>query len=76
MTDALNAIRKAKTDRKVSVGTPVLRVMYRASADAVRSLALVERDLKAACRTESLELIAAAEPGVEITLKPSEAPDA
>ena len=76
LTDALNAIRKAKTDRKVSVGTPVLRVMYRASADAVRSLALVERDLKAACRTESLELIAAAEPGVEITLKPSEAPDA
>lgn len=76
LTDALNAIRKAKTDRKVSVGTPVLGVVYHASADAVRSLALVERDLKAACRTETLELTAAAEPGVQIILKPSDVSEA
>jgi hypothetical protein len=33
-------------------------------------LKLVERDLKAATRTDSLVLKAAAEPAVQITLKP------
>jgi valyl-tRNA synthetase len=72
LTEALNAIRKGKTEQKVSVGTPVKQVVYRAAADAIACLKLVERDLKAASRTESL-VLAAGEPGVEITLKPAEA---
>ena len=73
LTEALNAIRKGKTDQKVSVGTPVKAVVYSASADAVQSLALVERDLKAACRADSLVLEAGDDAGVRITLKPAEA---
>jgi valyl-tRNA synthetase len=72
LTEALNAIRKAKTDQKVSVGTPVQQVIYFAAEEASRSLGLVERDLKAACRADSLSL-QAGEPRVEITLKPAEA---
>jgi valyl-tRNA synthetase len=72
LTEALNAIRKAKTDQKVSVGTPVTEVIYVAGDDAVRSLAQVERDLKAACRAERL-VFKAGDPRVEITLKPAEA---
>ncbi|OFW44072.1 MAG: valine--tRNA ligase [Acidobacteria bacterium RIFCSPLOWO2_12_FULL_67_14b] len=73
LTEALNAIRKGKTDQRVSVGTPVKAVVYSASADAVQSLALVERDLKAACRADSLVLEAGDDAGVRITLKPAEA---
>ncbi|MDP2319186.1 MAG: valine--tRNA ligase [Acidobacteriota bacterium] len=72
LTEALNAIRKAKTDHKVSVGTPVQELIYFAGADAAANLALVERDLKAACRAESL-VLKAGEPRVEITLKPPSA---
>ena len=73
LTDALNAIRKAKTDQKLSVGTPVRDVVYSTSEDAVKGLTLVERDLKAACRAEALVLTAATEAGVRITPKPAEA---
>ena len=72
LTEALNAIRKAKTDQKVSVGTPVQQVIYAAGDEAATSLALVERDLKAACRTDGL-VLKAGEPRVEITLKPPSA---
>jgi valyl-tRNA synthetase len=72
LTEALNAIRKAKTDHKVSVGTPVQEVIYVAADEAASSLALVERDLKAACRTDGL-VLKTGEPRVEITLKPAEA---
>jgi len=72
LTEALNAIRKAKTDQKVSVGTPVQEVIYVASEEAAQSLALVERDLRAACRADEL-VIRAGEPRVDITLKPAEA---
>ena len=72
LTDALNAIRKAKTDQKVSVGTPVRQVIYFAAENVVTSLALVERDLKAACRADGL-VLRAGEPHVEITLTPAEA---
>ena len=72
LTEALNAIRKAKTDHKVSVGTPVQAVTYFAGDEAARSLALVERDLKAACRADGL-VLKIGEPRVEITLKPAEA---
>ena len=72
LTDALNAIRKAKTDQKVSVGTPVRQVIYFAAENVVTSLALVERDLKAACRADGL-VLRTGEPHVEITLMPAEA---
>jgi valyl-tRNA synthetase len=73
VTEALNAIRKAKTDQKVSVGTPVREVVYSAADEAIACLKLVERDLKAASRADALILKAAAAPAVEITLKPVEA---
>ncbi|HEX6163589.1 MAG TPA: valine--tRNA ligase [Vicinamibacterales bacterium] len=72
VTEALNAIRKGKTDQKVSVGTPVKEVVYRAAEDAIACLKLVERDLKAASRSETL-ILRAGEPGVEVTLKPPSA---
>ena len=71
VTEALNAIRKGKVDQKVSIGTPVLQVVYQAAEDAIACLRLVERDLKAASRTEGLVLRSGAEPAVEITLKPA-----
>jgi hypothetical protein len=55
----------------VSIGTPVQQVVYKASDDAIACLTLLERDLKAAARAESLLLVSAAEPSVEITLKPA-----
>jgi valyl-tRNA synthetase len=70
VTEALNAIRKGKVDQKVSIGTPVSEVVYSSTDDAIACLKLVERDLKAATRTDSLVLKAAAEPAVQITLKP------
>jgi hypothetical protein len=57
----------------VSIGTPVREVVYNTTDEAVACLRLVERDLKAASRADSLILRAAAEPGVQITLKPAEA---
>jgi hypothetical protein len=48
-------------------------VVYQSTDEAIACLKLVERDLKAASRTEALVLRAAAEPGVQITLKPAEA---
>jgi valyl-tRNA synthetase len=73
VTEALNAIRKGKVDQKVSIGTPVREVVYHTTDDALACLRLVERDLKAASRAETLILRAAPEPGVQITLKPAEA---
>ncbi|MBY0494473.1 MAG: valine--tRNA ligase [Cyanobacteria bacterium] len=70
-TEALNAIRKGKTDQKVSVGTPVREVVYQAPDDAIACLKLIERDLKAASRSESL-ILRAGETSVEVTLKPAE----
>jgi valyl-tRNA synthetase len=71
VTEALNAIRKGKTDQKVSVGTPVGEVVYQAPDDAIACLRLVERDLKAATRTDVLVLKAAAAIAVQITLRPA-----
>jgi valyl-tRNA synthetase len=73
VTEALNVIRKGKVDQKVSIGTPVREVVYQSTDEAIACLKLVERDLKAASRADALVLIAAAEPGVQITLKPAEA---
>jgi valyl-tRNA synthetase len=72
-TEALNAIRKGKADQKVSIGTPVQQVVFQAGAEAIACLKLVERDLKAASRTDALILQVGAEPSVAITLKPPSA---
>jgi len=72
VTEALNAIRKGKTDQKVSVGTPIQQVIYQGADDAIACLRTVERDLKAASRSETL-ILRAGEPSVEITLKSAEA---
>jgi valyl-tRNA synthetase len=72
VTEALNAIRKGKTDRKVSVGTPIQQVVYQGAVDVIDCLRMVERDLKAASRSETL-ILRAGEPAVEITLKSAEA---
>jgi valyl-tRNA synthetase len=73
VTEALNVIRKGKVDSKVSIGTPVQQIVYQSTEEAISCLKLVERDLKAASRTEALILKAGAEAAVEITLKPVEA---
>jgi valyl-tRNA synthetase len=73
---ALAGIRRAKTDSKVSVGTPVLEVEYRSTEEEIRCLRLVERDLKAAARTDALILTPSSDPnafGASVTLKPAEA---
>ena len=72
VTDALNAIRKAKTDSKVSVGTPVQQVIYQGPNEIIVCLSQVERDIKAASRADVL-VLRAGEPAVEITLKPAQA---
>jgi len=71
VTEALNVIRKGKVDSKVSIGTPVQQIVYSSTDEAIACLKLVERDLKAASRTDALILKAGAEPSVEITLKPA-----
>jgi valyl-tRNA synthetase len=73
LTEALGIIRKAKTDSKVSVGTPILSVTYAATDQAIRCLTLVERDLKAAARTDTLVLKAGDAPAAQVTVKPAEA---
>jgi valyl-tRNA synthetase len=71
VTEALNVIRKGKVDSKVSIGTPVQQVVYSSNDEAIECLRLVERDLKAASRTDALILKTGAAPSVEITLKPT-----
>jgi len=71
LTDALNAIRKGKVEAQVSIGTSVSQVVYKSTEAAIDCLKLVERDLQAASRAQTLILKAALEPAVEITVKPS-----
>lgn len=73
VTEALNLIRKGKVDQKVSIGTPVSQVVYSNTEPTITCLRLVERDLKAASRADTLVFAVAAEPAVQITLKPAEA---
>ncbi len=75
LTVALSAIRREKAEQKVSVGTEVLEVTYSSGDEDIRCLQLVERDLKAAARTEALTLKATPDPdevGARVTLKPAE----
>jgi len=76
LSQALAVIRKAKTDAKASVGTPVREVALVDTEGMVAALRLVERDLKAAVRAEVLTLSASpdvAAHGVQVELKPAEA---
>jgi valyl-tRNA synthetase len=69
---ALGAIRKGKTDAKVSVGTEVEAIVYTAPEAEIGALRIIERDLKAAVRTGTLSL-QVGEPAVSVTPKPAEA---
>jgi valyl-tRNA synthetase len=76
LSAALGAIRRTKSEQKVSVGTPVLAVEYTAGEADIRALRLVERDLKAAARTATLTLTCADSVdrfGARVTLHPPEA---
>jgi valyl-tRNA synthetase len=73
VTTALNAIRKGKVDQKVSIGTPVRQVIYQAGEEAIACLKLVERDLKAASRAETIVFKVGDDTAVEITLNPASA---
>jgi valyl-tRNA synthetase len=72
LATALGAIRKGKTDQKLSVGTEVQSVSYVGPEHEIRALGKVERDLRAAVRTATLTL-SIGEPGVVVALKPTEA---
>ncbi|MCC7124865.1 MAG: valine--tRNA ligase [Acidobacteria bacterium] len=54
LAPALNAIRKAKADLKLSVGTEVQSVSYTADAAEVAALRRIEADVKAAVRASEL----------------------
>jgi valyl-tRNA synthetase len=77
LSQALGAIRKAKTEGQVSVGTPVSSVRFVEAAQAVAALRLVERDLKAAARTDVLLLVESDDAsafGASMIPKPVEGP--
>ena len=68
---ALGAIRKGKTDQKLSVGSEVQAVAYAGTETEIQALRAIERDLRAAVRAGALSL-AVGEPSVSVTLKPAE----
>jgi valyl-tRNA synthetase len=75
-SSALGLIRKAKTDRGLSVGTAVQSIAFAQTAPVVTALQLVERDLKAAARADQLTLLVPQDPaelGVTVTPRPGEA---
>jgi valyl-tRNA synthetase len=71
LAGALGAIRKGKTDQKLSVGSEVQAVAYAGSETEIQALRAIERDLRAAVRAGALSL-AVGEPSVSVTLKPAE----
>jgi valyl-tRNA synthetase len=71
LAGALESVRKAKAESRLSVGSEVQSVAYLASEDEIRVLRLIEHDLKAAVRAGVLSLTVG-EPSVAVTLKPAE----
>jgi len=69
---ALEKVRRAKAEVKLSVGSEVQSVAYAAPEPEVAVLRLIEHDLRAAVRASVLSLVAG-EPAVSLTLKPAEA---
>jgi len=72
LSDALGAIRKAKTDQKLSVGAEVADVVCTVPPEAFGPLSLVQRDLRAAVRATTLTLLAG-DVSVMVTPRPAEA---
>jgi len=72
LAEALGAIRKAKTDQKLSVGAEVSEVVCTVPAEAFASLSLVQRDLRAAVRAAALTL-QSGEVAVSVTPRATEA---
>jgi valyl-tRNA synthetase len=72
LAGALESVRRAKAEVKLSVGSEVQAVAYAASAPEVEVLRLIEHDLRAAVRASALSLVVG-EPSVSVTPKPAEA---
>ncbi len=72
LAPALNAIRKAKADMKLSVGTEVQSVSYTAAAADVAALRRIEADVRAAVRAGELGLNAG-DASVVVVPRPAEA---
>ncbi len=72
LTGANNAIRKAKSEIGVSIGTPVLSITFTAPADAIRYLSMIKPDLESASRSESLTFVEGAELAAVVTPKPKD----
>jgi valyl-tRNA synthetase len=67
LADALAAIRKAKSDHKLSVGAEVADVVCTVPPEAFAALSLVQRDLRAAVRAARLTLLTG---DVSVTVTP------
>ena len=72
LTGANNAIRKAKSEIGVSIGTPVLSITFTAPAEAIRYLSMIKPDLESASRSESLTFVEGAELAAVVTPKPKD----
>jgi len=75
--DVLGRIRKAKSDAKRSMRTEVESCVVRDTAERVAALRLAAADVSEAGRVTSLDIAdadAGAEPSVEVTLAPEQAP--
>jgi valyl-tRNA synthetase len=66
--DVLGAVRKAKSEAKVSLATPATRVVVRDTEARLAALALAGPDVVAAGKIDELVTEAAAELSVTVTL--------
>jgi valyl-tRNA synthetase len=70
-TEVLAAIRKKKSERSLSAGAFLERVIVRCGGDLERALAPALADLQAASRADAVEFVAAADFDVEVIPKPT-----
>jgi valyl-tRNA synthetase len=68
-TEVLSAIRKKKSERSLSAGAFLERVIVRCGGELAATLGPALADLQAASRADALELVTGAEFDVEITAK-------
>jgi valyl-tRNA synthetase len=76
-SDVLQAVRRAKSEAKVSMRTPVTQLTVRGPEDALALFALVEADLRNAGVVEQVSTASAAELAVDVELgepPPKQAP--
>jgi len=70
-TEVLAAIRKKKSERSLSAGAFLERVIVRCGGDLERALAPALADLQAASRADAVEFVAAADFDVEVVPRPT-----